>query len=332
MKHLLLQGHQRPITCVTFNPDGDLLFTAGKDARLCVWWTEGGKQLGTYDCGKGVIWNADCSLDGTRLIASSADMKVLIFDVETGALLFEAAQAGPVRYVEWNRKPNGQDRFVMVHDSFGSQSTKAIKVWALDDDHPFLLWKQDDYPSRAVRVHWGPFDRSIFSCHENGDIYVWDAATGNYVTDFQAHKSYVTCMSFSKDRLLMLTASSDGTAKLWDTVNFRCLKTYNTDRPLNACDISPRFARKGDDRKCHILLGGGQAAEEVTTTGATEGKFQALLYHTVHTEEIGAIKGHFSPINTLAFIPDGNGYVSGGEESIVRLYNFDDSYFTDKYD
>lgn len=47
----------------------------------------------------------------------------------------------------------------------------------------------------------------------------------------------------------------------------------------------------------------------------------------VYGEEIGRVKGHFGPINTLAFYPNGKGYASGGEDGYVRLHHFDPSYF-----
>lgn len=61
-----------------------------------------------------------------------------------------------------------------------------------------------------------------------------------------------------------------------------------------------------------------------------EGKFEALLYHVVRGEEIASCKGHFGPLHTLAWKPDGTGYASGGEDGYVRLYTFDDEYFNDE--
>jgi translation initiation factor 3 subunit I len=51
------------------------------------------------------------------------------------------------------------------------------------------------------------------------------------------------------------------------------LKTYQTDRPVNAALIHPN--------KEHILLGGGQDAMNVTTTGGRVGKFETRFFHMV---------------------------------------------------
>ena len=50
---------------------------------------------------------------------------------------------------------------------------------------------------------------------------------------------------------------------------------------------------------------------EVTTTGSKAGKFDARFYHLVFEEEIGRVKDHFGPINSLAFHPDGKRWVLG---------------------
>lgn len=97
------------------------------------------------------------------------------------------------------------------------------------------------------------------------------------------------------------------------------VKSYKTQRPVNSACISPI--------KEHVLLGGGQDAMSVTTTSAKVGKFEATFYHMIYEEEIGRVKGHFGPINTLAFHPSGRGYASGGEDGYIRLHDFDPSYF-----
>jgi translation initiation factor 3 subunit I len=49
MKPLLLQGHERSLTQIKYNREGDLLFSCSKDKSVCVWFIENGERLGTYE-------------------------------------------------------------------------------------------------------------------------------------------------------------------------------------------------------------------------------------------------------------------------------------------
>jgi translation initiation factor 3 subunit I len=97
------------------------------------------------------------------------------------------------------------------------------------------------------------------------------------------------------------------------------MKTYSADRPVNAAILSPVLD--------HVVLGGGQDAMAVTTTSSKSGKFDAKVYYKIYEEEIGAIRGHFGPINALAFNPDGGSFTSGGEDGYARIHHFDSDYF-----
>ena len=102
------------------------------------------------------------------------------------------------------------------------------------------------------------------------------------------------------------------------------MKTYIADTPLNSASITPK--------KDFVILGGGQAAMDVTTTSTRQGKFEARFYHKIFEEEIGRVRGHFGPLNTVAADPQGKGYASGGEDGYVRVHQFDKGYFDFTYE
>jgi translation initiation factor 3 subunit I len=52
MKPILLSGHERSLTQIKFNLEGDLLFTVAKDHKPAVYFSHNGERLGTY---KGTI-------------------------------------------------------------------------------------------------------------------------------------------------------------------------------------------------------------------------------------------------------------------------------------
>lgn len=69
----------------------------------------------------------------------------------------------------------------------------------------------------------------------------------------------------------------------------------------------------------------------MTTTSAKAGGFEARFFHKIYTEEFGNVRGHFGPINTVAFSPDGRGFTTGGEDGYVRLHHFDMDYLTGRF-
>ena len=49
MKPISLHGHERSITQIVYNREGDLLFSSAKDQNPNVWYSINGERLGTYD-------------------------------------------------------------------------------------------------------------------------------------------------------------------------------------------------------------------------------------------------------------------------------------------
>ncbi|KAJ7506293.1 hypothetical protein B0H11DRAFT_331537 [Mycena galericulata] len=50
----------------------------------------------------------------------------------------------------------------------------------------------------------------------------------------------------------------------------------------------------------------------VTSTSLWRGKFETPFWHKVYEEEVGPVEGQFGPINTIAVLPAGTCYASGG--------------------
>lgn len=61
MRPILLKGHERPLTFLKYNRDGDLLFSCAKDHTPTVWYASNGERLGTYRGHNGAVWCCDVS-------------------------------------------------------------------------------------------------------------------------------------------------------------------------------------------------------------------------------------------------------------------------------
>lgn len=334
MHPYLLHIHERPLTLVKCNNDGDFFLTCAKDGDTTLCRTDTCERVGTYaPPGEkpGAIYAVDVTLDSTYVVTAGADGKLVFYTFE-GEMVSILNHGGILKYVEWNQKPGDQNMVVTCNDKFKSQAEgtvpNRIMIWQFDPPKR-LLSIDDQLPMKCTKVKWGPFDDTLVSIFEEGQFIVWDANSGSQLQTVQAHQSPCTSLNFTQDRMLMITCSKDNYAKLWAMDNYSLVKTYKTDRPLNDAVISPLYNDKSEP-KMHILMGGGQDAKDVTTTASASGKFEALLHHMVYEEEIGSIKGHFGPINTLAWFPDGRGFITGGEDGYVRVHHLDPEYFTKK--
>ncbi|KAK1407636.1 hypothetical protein QVD17_39257 [Tagetes erecta] len=322
MRPILMKGHERPLTFLKYNRDGDLLFSCAKDHTPTVWFADNGERLGTYRGHNGAVWCCDVSRDSTRLITGSADQTAKLWDVQTGTPLFTFNFDSPARAVDFSV---GDKLAVITTDPFmGLSSAIHVKRIAADPDDQVadsvLVLKGPQ--GRINRAVWGPLNKTIISAGEDAVVRIWDTETGKLLQENDkdvGHKKTITSLAKSTDCSHFLTGSLDKSAKLWDSRSLTLIKTYVTERPVNAVAMSPLLN--------HVVLGGGQDASAVTTTDHRAGKFEAKFYDKVLQEELGGVKGHFGPINALAFNPDGKSFSSGGEDGYVRLHHFDPDYF-----
>jgi translation initiation factor 3 subunit I len=149
-------------------------------------------------------------------------------------------------------------------------------------------------------------------------LALFDPSTGNELNRWKAHDASITTLCFNPEKSLLLTSSKDRTAKLWEVSSWELLLTYEADAPLNSVAFSPL--------REHIVAGGGQEAMSVTTSSADAGKFESRFYHMIFGNELGRVKGHFGPINTISFNPDGRSYATGGEDGYIRIHPLDEVY------
>ena len=56
---IMLKGHERPITLVKYNREGDLLFSVAKDNKPTLWYSDTGERVGTYEGHGGAVFGLD---------------------------------------------------------------------------------------------------------------------------------------------------------------------------------------------------------------------------------------------------------------------------------
>jgi len=195
--------HRAPILCAAFNADGRLLATGGADQTAHVWNTDTGQSTTPALAHEGAVAHLAFAPDGRRL-----------------------ATAGGAHARVWDARSGEPASFTLRHDG-------AVTSLAFSPDGKRILTASEDMTARvwdaisggAVTTpmrHPGPIRRASFSpdgrfiatlCGNH--VQLWNVRTFEMIPPIFVHNAPVTEMQFSPDAHCLLTASSDGTARLF---------------------------------------------------------------------------------------------------------------------
>lgn len=302
-----------------------MLFSAAKDTVPNVWYSLNGERLGTFHGHVGAVWCIDVDWTSTRLLSGGGDSTLKLWDVETGKEIGDISTNSSVRACLFSYSGN---MAVYATDKAMKHPCEIFVIDVRTANEGFTsqdpILRLPIKTGRVSSILWDNLDECLFTGHESGEIIKWDLKAGKQLESIKEHDNLINDMQWNKQGTMFITASKDHTAKLFDADDLILLKTYKTERPINSAAISPIFE--------HVVLGGGQEAMDVTTTSTRSGKFDSRFFHLVFEEEFGRVKGHFGPINSVAFHPDGKSYSSGGEDGYVRVHTFDSSYLDYNFD
>lgn len=353
----VLQKHSRPVTFVTLDPLGQVLFTCGKDKLVLAWTMPNGEYMNTFEGHRGAVWACSVSPDGALMLSCGADSMVLMWDVATAQQLCELQLSGVGRFVEWGPMDgSGFRRAIACCNSFKNRPAAVTLLEFAPEcvkgaaPQSRLTIEEPTLPSSATQVAWaGPLSQCICSVHAGGEVLFWHAGTGALLTRLEAHDGPTSMVAFSQDRTIMASCGrTDMQVRIWDLSaglalgKPRLLQSCLCDRPLNAIALRPSIcqqdftaARAGLLRpQCDCLVGGGQDARDVALVGAgTDDQFDPLPlrlgtadnclteYHVYGADDPKGHKGggHFGPIHCLTFSWDSMLSVSGSEDGNVRL-------------
>lgn len=139
-------------------------------------------------------------------------------------------------------------------------------------------------------------------------------------------------LTMAHDFTMLFTASRSGHTKLLHPETFEEVREYNFGgRPCRAVAVSPLHDSQ-QWQKFHILMCGGQDARDVALTDEGAGGFEIRLQSIIFSEQLAEIHGHFGPVHTLDFSPDGFAFASGGEDGYVHYHRFPPEYFTNDFE
>jgi WD40 repeat protein len=242
-----------PVGDARFGPDGSWFAIGGADAVRIFNTTDG--QLRRVLPIRGQVRDMLISSDGHRLIASSPEGGVIVWDPETGAVqsqlpplptLVSHLALSPDR--RWLAATVGERAIVLLRDV---ESGRAVQP-PLTNAAP------------VVNTQFSPDGRRLAVTATSGITEVWDLPSGPtgpeapdrpYAVRRQhadRHEGVVWMAQFSQNGRWLLTASNDRTARVWDVESGKVLREFRHQKPVYHARFAP-----GERR---ILTGGADDA------------------------------------------------------------------------
>ena len=351
-----LRGHTHGILHLAFNADETRLITASYDGTTRVWDITPAHELFAWSAHGGMVYDVAYSPDGALLATAGRDGSAVVWDAESGdALQVLAGHSDVVNGVAFS--PDGQvlatasaDRSVILWETATGQKMRTLI--GHDADRPggipmFRGVMAAAFSPQCLGAAGAPAEPCpLATVGMDGQLIVWDAATGQRLFDYQEAIGGLKSVAFGPGGKLLAIGStgepenSIGTATVLEVTSGEILSTM----PGHAgwvwdLAFSPDGGRlatvdfRGIGKVWDVATGdrlgelaGPPSGFSLTfcspgtrlATGSGEGTI--TLWDAEAGLPLLSLAGHSEPIGGIACSPDGGYLATAGFDGTTRVF------------
>lgn len=177
----MLHGHERPITQIKYNREGDLLFSSSKDNKPNVWYSLNGERLGTFNGHQGAVWCIDVDWQTKNFMSGAGDNSLKVWDCETGTEIGHITTNSSVRTCMFSYSATmaaySTDKAMKHPCEIFIIDTRTVDE-SIGSGQPILRIPMEG--SKISSMLWGPLDEYVITGHENGELIQWDLKVISY--------------------------------------------------------------------------------------------------------------------------------------------------------
>ncbi|MCJ1351479.1 MAG: hypothetical protein MMC33_001463 [Icmadophila ericetorum] len=282
---IYLEGHKDSVYCVQF--DEHKIITGSRDCTVRIW------DAHTYECVRvlgALKITANVRLEEPLINQADRGQRPTISMVPPQKTADPLPQVAPIHH-------HGSILCLQYDDAMmvTGSSDKTLIVWDITDNYR---------PVRQLRHHSaGVLDvcfneTYIISCSKDTTTCIWHRNTGELFRVLNGHRGPVNAVQLRGN--LVVSASGDGLAKLWNVSTGACIKEFASKGRGMACvEFSP------DSR---IILAGGND--------------QVIYQFDANTGDLTReLKGHTGLVRSLYLDHPNGRVISGSYDTSIKAYD-----------
>jgi len=338
-----LKGDKSMINFIEFNHDGNLIITGSEDNAARVWDVSEGVQKHILKGHTTESFNSVLSPDGKTAITfgldwwRSKDYKPRIWDVFSGKFVCDFnGHTGPINSVDMSN----DNKFVVT-----ASDDYSVRIWNAENGKELHKFNQKDIVNSVIFSHNAKY--VLLASHDN--VLKKEIATGVDILKFKGHKGKVCSIDLSSDESFLLTASSDGTVRIWNSLTAKELKVFKVSNGWDGAKITARFSPDSklivvrnqysytridaevwnvDTGKLMYKLT-GHSGRIQSVEISKDAKYlltapddnTARIWEVSTGKQIIILKGHEGSVNTATFTTDGMYVLTSGNDDKSVLWN-----------
>ncbi|CAB4412909.1 unnamed protein product [Rhizophagus irregularis] len=329
--------HKDSVYTIDINPiNENLIVSGGGDDKSFLWNSDTGEKLFELLGHTDSVTSALFSKDGQYVASGGMDGKVKVWKVENRELILSLEGPDEIVWLDWH--PKGNILLAGANDS-------TIWMWQVPSGNCMNVFS--GHSSSVTTGQFTPDGKKIVSGSEDNSLIVWDPKSANSIykisgEDARFHKEGITCLAVNKESTLVLSGSSDASARLVNLTNGNILGSFedhtesvetagfsnilplaatgSLDGKLNIWDVTTMRLRQTCNHDDAIIQLQWHHDSPLLTTCSADRTVRVWDGRTGNCEK--TFYGHQDTILGFAISKDGKKIVTAGDDHVCLVFKY----------